>query len=67
MDGGEEGAERQDGQQGHDDKQPTVRLKERGSYPYLHTLRELFGLDPAPPEEAPAAEVTRLDARRRRA
>ena len=47
--------------------EPTVRLKERGSYHYLHTLRELFGLDPAPAEEAPAAEVTRLDARRRRA
>ncbi len=45
--------------------EPTVRLKERGSYPYLHTLRELFGLDPAPAEDAPAAEVTRLDARRR--
>ena len=45
--------------------EPTVRLKERGSYHYLHTLRELFGLDPAPAEEAPAAEVTRLDARRR--
>jgi len=45
--------------------EPTVRLKERGSYHYLHTLRELFGLDPVPAEEAPAAEVTRLDARRR--
>jgi glutamyl-tRNA reductase len=45
--------------------EPTVRLKEGGSYHYLHTLRELFGLDPAPAEEAPAAEVTRLDARRR--
>jgi hypothetical protein len=44
--------------------EPTIRLKERGSYHYLHTLRELFGLDPAPAEEAPA-EVTRLDARRR--
>jgi glutamyl-tRNA reductase len=47
--------------------EPTVRLKDRGSYEYLHTLRELFGLDPAPVEDAPAAEVTRLDARRRRA
>jgi glutamyl-tRNA reductase len=47
--------------------EPTVRLKDRGSYEYLHTLRELFGLDPAPVEYAPAAEVTRLDARRRRA
>jgi glutamyl-tRNA reductase len=45
--------------------EPTVRLKERGSYHHLHTLRELFGLDPAPAEEAPAAEVTRLDTRRR--
>jgi glutamyl-tRNA reductase len=45
--------------------EPTVRLKDRGSYHHLHTLRELFGLDPAPVEEAPAAEVTRLDSRRR--
>ena len=28
-------------------------------------VRELFGLDPATPAEAPAAEVTRLDERRR--
>jgi glutamyl-tRNA reductase len=47
--------------------EPTVRLKEQGSYRYLHTLRELFGLDPAPADEAPPAQVTRLDARRRRA
>jgi glutamyl-tRNA reductase len=47
--------------------EPTVRLKERGSYHYLHTLRELFGLDPAPAEEAPAAEIARLDTRRRQA
>jgi glutamyl-tRNA reductase len=47
--------------------EPTVRLKDRASYHYLHTLRELFGLDPAEVDEAPAAEVTRLDARRRRA
>jgi glutamyl-tRNA reductase len=47
--------------------EPTVRLKERGSYHYLHTLRELFGLDPMPAEDASTAEVTRLDARRRRA
>jgi glutamyl-tRNA reductase len=47
--------------------EPTVRLKDRGSYHYLHTLRELFGLEPAPAEDAPAAEVTRLDVRRRRA
>jgi hypothetical protein len=43
-----------------------VRLKDRGSYHYLHTLRELFGLDPAAPAE-PAAEVTRPDERRRQA
>jgi glutamyl-tRNA reductase len=47
--------------------EPTVRLKDRGSYHYLHTLRELFGLDPLPAEETPAAEVTRLDTRRRQA
>jgi glutamyl-tRNA reductase len=46
--------------------EPTVRLKDRGSYHYLHTLRELFGLDPLAAEETPAAEVTALDARRRR-
>jgi glutamyl-tRNA reductase len=45
--------------------EPTVRLKERASYHHLHTLRELFGLDPAPVEDAPSAEVTRLDTRRR--
>jgi len=45
--------------------EPTVRLKDRSSYHYLHTLRELFGLDPIPAEQAPAAEVTRLDSRRR--
>jgi glutamyl-tRNA reductase len=28
--------------------EPTVRLKDRSSYHYLHTLRELFGLDPEP-------------------
>jgi hypothetical protein len=42
-----------------------VRLKDRSSYHHMHALRELFGLDPAPVEEAPAADVTRLDARRR--
>jgi glutamyl-tRNA reductase len=47
--------------------EPTVRLKDRGSYHYLHTLRELFGLDPLPAKETPAAEVTRLDTRRRKA
>lgn len=46
--------------------EPTVRLKDRGSYHYLHTLRELFGLDPVVVEDAPAAEVTSLDARRRK-
>jgi glutamyl-tRNA reductase len=45
--------------------EPTVRLKDRSSYHHMHALRELFGLDPAPVEEAPAAEVTRLDTRRR--
>ena len=44
--------------------EPTVRLKDRSSYHHMHALRELFGLDPAPVEEAPAAEVTRLDTRR---
>jgi glutamyl-tRNA reductase len=47
--------------------EPTVRLKDEGSYQYLHALRELFGLEAGPVEDAPAAEVTRLDARRRRA
>jgi glutamyl-tRNA reductase len=47
--------------------EPTVRLKDRGSYHHLHTLRELFGLDPVRAEEFSAAEVTRLDTRRRRA
>ena len=43
------------------------RTAASSSYHYVHALRELFGLDPAPREEAPAAEVTRLDARRRAA
>ena len=47
--------------------EPTIRLKDGSSYHHLHTLRELFGLDPAPPAEAPAAEVTRLDEHRRQA
>jgi glutamyl-tRNA reductase len=47
--------------------EPTVRLKDRGSYHHLHTLRELFGLDPGHVEDLPAAEVTRLDTRRRQA
>ena len=35
---------------------------------YVHALRELFGLEaePAASQEAPSAEVTRLDARRPR-
>jgi glutamyl-tRNA reductase len=32
--------------------EPTVRLKDRSSYHYLHTIRELFGLDPEPVGEA---------------
>jgi glutamyl-tRNA reductase len=36
--------------------EPTVRLKDRSSYHYLHTIRELFGLDP----EEPVAEVVPL-------
>jgi glutamyl-tRNA reductase len=52
--------------------EPTLRLKgsvgEHASYRYVHTLRELFGLEAAlAPHEEQAAEVTRLDARRRRA
>ena len=54
--------------------EPTVRLKDRGSYHYLHTLRELFGLDPAaprggsrrgghPPGRAPPSGVIRLGTR----
>jgi glutamyl-tRNA reductase len=35
--------------------EPTVRLKDRSSYHYLHTIRELFGLDPEP-----IAEVVQL-------
>jgi glutamyl-tRNA reductase len=31
--------------------EPTVRLKDRSSYHYLHTIRELFGLDPEPVAE----------------
>jgi glutamyl-tRNA reductase len=53
--------------------EPTLRLKgssgDQASYRYVHALRELFGLEAAlaPHDEAPSAEVTRLDARRRRA
>jgi glutamyl-tRNA reductase len=52
--------------------EPTLRLKgsagDHSSYRYVHTLRELFGLEAAlaPHEELPA-EVTRLESRRRRA
>ena len=54
---------------------PTMRIKaaaERGgSYLYLQALRELFGLEPEPPryelgEERESAQVTPIDARRRR-
>jgi glutamyl-tRNA reductase len=45
--------------------EPTVRLKDSGSYRYLHTLRQLFGLEPASVDDTPAAEVTSLEARRR--
>jgi glutamyl-tRNA reductase len=53
--------------------EPTIRLKDSGtegsSYRHVHALRELFGLDVEPKarDEAPSAEVTRLDARRPRA
>jgi glutamyl-tRNA reductase len=53
--------------------EPTLRLKDAAgdssSYRHVHTLRELFGLEAAlaPGDEAPSAEVTRLDARRRQA
>jgi glutamyl-tRNA reductase len=44
--------------------EPTIRLKDRSSYHYLHTIRELFGLDPEPtakaPARPPAAEVVPL-------
>ena len=45
------------------------RRRRYGSYRYVHTLRELFGLEAAlaPHDEAAPAGVTRLDARRRRA
>jgi len=54
--------------------EPTLRLKsatgdERASYVYLQALREVFGLESqAPPleDERSAAEITQLDARRRR-
>jgi glutamyl-tRNA reductase len=52
--------------------EPTLRLKgsvgDDSSYLYVHTLRELFGLETPPPTlegEEPGAEVTRIDRRRR--
>jgi glutamyl-tRNA reductase len=50
--------------------EPTLRLKGSAgdeSYAYLQALRELFGIETAgDPADAPAAEVTSLDSRRRR-
>jgi glutamyl-tRNA reductase len=50
--------------------EPTLRLKdsvgEEASYRYVHTLRELFSLEPETADEAPSAEVTALDSMRRR-
>ena len=37
--------------------EPTVRLKDRSSYHYLHTIRELFGLDPEPVAEAEVVQL----------
>jgi glutamyl-tRNA reductase len=37
--------------------EPTVRLKDRSSYHYLHTIRELFGLDPEPVGEAEVVQL----------
>jgi glutamyl-tRNA reductase len=50
--------------------EPTLRLKrttdDEAAYPYVHALRELFGLDSeTAPLEAQDAEVTELDERRR--
>jgi glutamyl-tRNA reductase len=40
--------------------EPTIRLKDRSSYHYLHTIRELFGLDPEPMAEVvPLRDQTR--------
>jgi glutamyl-tRNA reductase len=39
--------------------EPTVRLKDRSSYHYLHTIRELFGLDPVEAEVVPLRDQTR--------
>jgi glutamyl-tRNA reductase len=51
--------------------EPTLRLKgsagEGRSYLYVHALRELFGLEVGLASlEEPAAEVTRLEPRRKR-
>jgi len=50
--------------------EPTLRLKrsadDEAAYPYVHALRELFGLDAeTAPLEAEDAEVTELEERRR--
>jgi glutamyl-tRNA reductase len=49
--------------------EPTLRLKESDgdrAYVYIEALRELFALDPEPlGEQAPGAEVTSLEARRK--
>jgi glutamyl-tRNA reductase len=39
--------------------EPTVRLKDRSSYHYLHTFRELFGLDPVEAEVVPLRDQAR--------
>jgi glutamyl-tRNA reductase len=39
--------------------EPTVRLKDRSSYHYLHTIRELFGLDPVEAEVVPLRDQAR--------
>jgi glutamyl-tRNA reductase len=49
--------------------EPTLRLKETEgdrAYVYVDALRELFALDGASPQDPPAAEVTSLDAARRK-
>jgi glutamyl-tRNA reductase len=39
--------------------EPTVRLKDRSSYHYLHAVRELFGLDPVEAEVVPLRDQAR--------
>jgi len=54
--------------------EPTMRLRDgaedESSYLHVAVMRELFGLDAAPPpldeDELPTAEITELDSRRRR-